>query len=246
MIIFYGIRPYGKTRACGASYVVTRFFHIWFLPLVPVGTQLVLEETGGNSYRGIDTSLDFRSVVAGYLRVWGPISVIIAVMMGLGALGDSESGLEMLVTGAFTGFVTLVLLVATVLAFAVMGKLSIEEKQKRSVYALHTGYFVDPADMGMARQRMREGILATIADRARGLASGGYRGPGDPTQMWPQYALDPTHNDDVLVTAAFTLARLDASLAQGPYKSHMEMLHHQLWQRIQRTNAPYLHAHARG
>jgi len=245
MIIFYGIRPYGKTRACGSSYVVTRFFHIWFVPLFPVGSQLVLEPLPDGNYRGMDIGLDIKSTFAGYARVWGPIAVIAAIATGIGILDDVDDAASMLVAGGFTAFVVLALLALTILSFAVVGTLSNEEKQKRNVYALHTGYHVDPADMGQARMSVRERLMATIHERARGLASMGYRGPGDPTQAWPHYALDPTHNDDALVTAAFALARIDASMGQGPYKSHMDTLHDQLWQRILRMNPPYLHAPVR-
>ena len=77
------------------------------------------------------------------------------------------------------------------------------------VYALHLGYHVDPADMGDARHAFRDGLLGTIAERARGLAAMGYRMNADPAVAWPHVALDPTHDDDALITAAFTLARLD-------------------------------------
>ena len=94
--------------------------------------------------------------------------------------------------------------------------------------------------MGEARRSFRDGLLATIMDRARGMAAMGYRMNADPSVAWPHVALDPTHNDEPLITAAFTLARLDSSLGDGPHKFQMEQVQQQLWQRIARSNAPYL------
>ena len=241
MVIVYGTRFYGKVRACGRSFIGTQFFHIYYLPLIPIGTHLILEENAGGSYKGIKSAFSFKSMMAAYMRVWGPVAVIAALCIGLGNLSDfADEPLALAVVGGFTALVVLVLLVGTILGWAVIGKLSADEKRQRAVYALHLGYHVDPADMGDARHAFRDGLLGTIAERARGLAAMGYRMNADPAVAWPHVALDPTHNDDQLITAAFTLARLDASLAPAPHNMQMEQVHAQLWQRISRSNAPYL------
>lgn len=245
MVIVYGSRFYGKVRACGSSYLATQFAHIYYVPLVPIGTQLVLEQNGDGSFKGIKAPFSFKSMFAAYLRVWGPLACIAAAALGIGAVEDfADEPLAMAVVGAFSGVVFLALLAGTVLGWAVVGRLSEDEKRQRSVYAMHLGYFVDPVDLGDARHAFRDGLLSTIADRARGMASMGYRMSADPMQAWPHLALDPTHNDDQLVTAAFTLARLDASLATGGQKLQLEQIHQQIWQRIVRANPPYLNAHA--
>lgn len=245
MVIVYGTRFYGKVRACGSSFLGTQFFHIYYVPLIPIGTHLILEENGDGSYKGMKSSFSFKSMLAAYLRVWGPLAVIAAVCLGMAAVDDvSDDALATMVVGGFTAIVVLAMIVGTVLGWAVVGKLSQEERRKRGVYALHMGYYVDPADMGDARHAFRDGLLATIAERARGLASMGYRMNADPAVAWPHVALDPTHHDEQLITAAFTLARLDSSLMQGQQKFQLEQVHDQLWQRISRTNAPYLNVPA--
>ena len=241
MVIVYGTRFYGKVRACGRSFLGTQFFHIYYVPLIPIGTHLILEESGDGSYKGIKTGFSMKSMLAAYLRVWGPIAVIIALCIGIAGIDDLEGDpLLMVIAAAVTGISVLLLLVGTILGWAVIGKLSADEKKQRAVYALHMGYHVDPADMGETRQSFRDGLLSTITDRARGMAAMGYRMNADPAVAWPHVALDPTHNDEQLITAAFTLARLDSSLANGPQKQQMEQVHSQLWQRIARSNAPYL------
>jgi len=245
MVIVYGTRFYGKVKACGSSFLATQFVHIYYVPLFPIATQLILEENAGGSFKGIKSSFSVKSMLAAYLRVWGPIAVIAAVAMGASGVSDfAGDGLAMAVVGIFTGVVVLALLAGTILGFAVVGKLSMDEKRKRAAYAMHLGYFVDPADMGDARHSFRDGLLSTIIERSRGLAAMGYRMNADPQVAWPHVALDPTHSDDALVTAAFTLARIDSSLAVGPQKMQLEQLHDQLWQRIARSNAPYLNVPA--
>jgi hypothetical protein len=243
MIIVFGTRFYGKVRACGRSFLGTQFFHLYYVPLIPIATHLILEEHGDGSFKGIKTSLSMKSMLAAYLRVWGPIACIVAALIGLGSVGDfSDEPLAMIVVGGFTMVVVVALLVGTILGWAVVGKLSPDEKRQRAVYALHMGYHVDPADLGEARRAFRDGLVGTITERSRGLAAMGYRMNADPAVAWPHVALDPTHSDEQLITAAFTLARLDASLSEGPHKFQMEQVHAQLWQRIARSNAPYLNA----
>src|SRR5687768_5286170 len=163
MIIVYGSRFYGRIRQCGSSFLATKFVHIYFVPLVPIGSHLVLEENGDGGYRGVPAPFSFKSMLAGYLRVWGPLAVILTIALTIGAVEDlADDPVAMLIAGGFGGLVGVALLAGVVLAFAVMGKLSRDEKQHRAVYALHTGYFVDPAEMGDARHAIRESLLSTI------------------------------------------------------------------------------------
>lgn len=242
MLIIWGTRFYGRIRSCGRSFIATRFAHVWFIPLFPVGSQLVLEENG-SSYRGIPVDINLKSVLAGYLRIWGPIGVIASIFMTLEAFAVPDADpIGVALVAGFGGLVTIALIAAVIVAWAVMGKLSDDEKRQRSVYAMHTGYFVDPADMGSARASLRENLLQTVTDRVRGLAAMGYRISADPAQAWPHVAMDPTHNDDALITAAFTLARLESAVANGAWKVQMDQVHQNLWQRIRSQNAPYLNA----
>jgi hypothetical protein len=241
MVIVYGTRFYGKVKACGSSFLATQFVHLYYVPLIPIATQLILEESAGGGYKGMKSTFSVKSMLAAYLRVWGPIAVVAAIAIGVSGVSDlADDGLAMAIVGVFTAVVVVALLAGTIVGFAVVGKLSMEEKRKRAAYAMHLGYQVDPADMGDARHAFRDGLLSTIIERSRGLAAMGYRMNADPAVAWPHVALDPTHSDDALVTAAFTLARIDSSLALGPNKMQLEQLHDQLWQRLARSNAPYL------
>ena len=81
MVIVYGTRFYGKVQAAGRSFLATRFMHIWYLPLIPMGTQLILEDNGG-SYKGMAAPFSMKSMLAAYLRVWGPVALILTITIG--------------------------------------------------------------------------------------------------------------------------------------------------------------------
>ena len=40
-MIVFGQRLYGKMMQCGEAYVATRFFHVWFIPLIPLQSMVV-------------------------------------------------------------------------------------------------------------------------------------------------------------------------------------------------------------
>ena len=61
MVIVYGTRFYGKVRACGRSFIGTQFFHIYYVPLIPIGTHLILEENGNGSFKGIKSAFSVQA-----------------------------------------------------------------------------------------------------------------------------------------------------------------------------------------
>jgi hypothetical protein len=107
MFFIFGQRNFGKCdRVPGAFYVVTQFFHINFVPLIPTSTYLVLEgsESGG-SFKGKKISMSGKSI----LIAWGRWALIILLLICaaisfftlLGGLGQADVGL--LATGVFMG-----------------------------------------------------------------------------------------------------------------------------------------------
>lgn len=80
MLLIWGSRQYGKVdEVPGLFHVATRFFHIWFIPLIPLQSYIVLQRTG-NSFHGMATSMSGKSVLAGYARIW-PFFVSAACML---------------------------------------------------------------------------------------------------------------------------------------------------------------------
>jgi len=242
MIVVYGTRMYGRIDRCGPTFLGTRFFHIWYVPLIPIGTHLVFAEED-DGFRGVPTALSGRSVLAAYLRVWGIVGTIIAIIALVAGISDAAHTDDlgvMIISVLVYGFGAILALTFTLAGFLFIGRLSAEEKQRRAIYAQYTGTHADPADLGDARMGIRQQLMGSFVHRAQGLASNGYRLPADAANPWGNIAADPSVNDPDLVMQALTLARVDESLAQGPHKSQMQILQRALWDKIRHMQLPVL------
>jgi hypothetical protein len=84
-VIIYGVRPYGTVDAHGGEYAQTSFFHIWFVPLIPTGSHWITGRSAdGEGSTGYSIDMYGKSVLAGYLRVWGPAIALGAFVAGTG------------------------------------------------------------------------------------------------------------------------------------------------------------------
>jgi hypothetical protein len=143
-MIIFGTRFYGKVdHLPGLCYVVTRFVHIWFVPLIPTESYLVLEgtESGGN-FRGLPISMSLKSVLNGWLRggcFLGIVGGLIATFVTLIRLSEDRPDF-MDVIGCFGVFSAAVGLM--VLSYKVFGKVS---PQRAEELASHLG--IDPQAM---------------------------------------------------------------------------------------------------
>jgi hypothetical protein len=81
MIVIYGTRFYGEVDSYGGQRQLTRFFHIYYVPLVPVSTLWVTRDAE-RGYHGHGVQMSGRSVLAGYARVWGPVAAVGALLAG--------------------------------------------------------------------------------------------------------------------------------------------------------------------
>ena len=67
MMLFYGTRWCGKVdRVPGLCYVRTRFFHLQFVPLIPLASYLLIE--GTNEERGVPIPLSIKSILTAWIR----------------------------------------------------------------------------------------------------------------------------------------------------------------------------------
>jgi hypothetical protein len=104
MLIIWGQRLCGKVdEVPGLFHVRTRFFHVYYIPLIPLATFIILagSETG-NGFKGKQISMSFKSVLFGWLRggcVVGAIVGTIVAIVNACQLGgpDSEDALVGLV-----------------------------------------------------------------------------------------------------------------------------------------------------
>jgi hypothetical protein len=70
MIVIYGWRTMGSVDEIDDQYALTKFFHLFWLPIVPYGSVWI---TDHGSRSGHPIKLYGKSVVAGYARWWGLI-----------------------------------------------------------------------------------------------------------------------------------------------------------------------------
>jgi hypothetical protein len=239
MIVIGGKRLMGRVEQHAGTFVVTQFFHINYLPLVPVRSYLVLESGNGPAApvgstgirRCIEIRLHPTSVLAGYLRVWGTLGAAFCVLGALIA-GGGSAVFEWLVGAA---------LVASTAAWAFLrlGHLNPEEIAQRQAYAALTHEQVDAALLCRTNEAFRSTLLANVAEGARGLMATGYRASLDPEKDWAQVALDPTVRDRAFLQACFTLARIEWGRAEGGAREALAMQHRQLWDKL-RTTPPLL------
>lgn len=95
MIFIYGHRMYGKVdRIPGVGHVVTRFGHLNYVPLFPMGSFLVVQEQG-DQFIGAPIGLNGKSILTTYLRAAGWLGAIIgAVVLAISIADGRGSGVS--------------------------------------------------------------------------------------------------------------------------------------------------------
>lgn len=75
----HGERMYGYAdRVPGLCYVATQFWHFNFVPLVPLGSYLVMEGSEGEKgFQGKRIGFNAKSLLLGYFRGWVGLAVIV-------------------------------------------------------------------------------------------------------------------------------------------------------------------------
>ncbi len=114
MIIIYGTRFGGTIEGFDGQYGATRFAHVYWIPLFPVGSMWVTGEADGGHF-GHAMKLSLKSVVAGYARVWGLI---------FGVAGIATGGV-----GYVWGIASLVAAAATLVWWSVRGEAAVRERE---------------------------------------------------------------------------------------------------------------------
>jgi hypothetical protein len=82
-VIIFGQKLYGKVdHVPGLFYVSTRFFHLDYVPLIPLGSFIVMEgtEQDGN-FKGMPVPLSGKSIFFGWLRAALLIAAVVGVVL---------------------------------------------------------------------------------------------------------------------------------------------------------------------
>jgi len=83
MIIIWGSRLYGKTdEVPGLLHVATKFGHLWYLPLIPMGSFVVFDAVK-EGWQGVPIGLSFKSMLLGWLRVGTVVAGTILMLVAL-------------------------------------------------------------------------------------------------------------------------------------------------------------------
>lgn len=88
--VVWGTRLYGKVdEVPGLCYVATRFFHLWYVPLVPLNTYAVVAEDF-EGWRGPEISMSSKSVMVGYCRGLAAAAAVAGAVMFCFGMGPEE------------------------------------------------------------------------------------------------------------------------------------------------------------
>jgi hypothetical protein len=240
MVVIWGQRMYGRVDRFAGSHIATRFFHIYWLPLIPLSSWLVLEEHAEGRFTGLQLPLALRSIALAWLRV---ASIVALCMMGVRALSfpsDLEA-IRMLsprvvnelhLVGHFITNVLFTIGLATTCFFSWrrFGRLSREEKAERVVYSDFTGRFVDVALLGEQRGLIKQRTVEELERHLVKHATAGYREA--PQSSWREVATRPDQRDVPLLRAALTRSRIECVEARGAARREHELTHGRIFRNL--------------
>ena len=82
MFIVWGTTHAGKVdHVADLFHVVTQFGHLYYFPLIPTGSYIVLEKTSDGGFRGVPIPISGKSLLVGWLR-GGCVVAMIATAVG--------------------------------------------------------------------------------------------------------------------------------------------------------------------
>jgi hypothetical protein len=78
MVIVWGTINAGKVDEVPGQlfHVMTQFGHVYYIPLIPTGSFVVLEKTADGGFRGAPIPLSFKSILAGWLRGGSIVAIL--------------------------------------------------------------------------------------------------------------------------------------------------------------------------
>jgi hypothetical protein len=234
MIIIFGRRAYGRVEVSGGTFILTEFVHLWYLPIAPTGSHLVLSRDPTGLCQNLPIRMHGVSVLAAYLRTWGALGIAACLVAALGASDDGwMSSMPWLVCAAG-------LAAAVVVAWTKLGKLPPGELARRQVYARFAGAAVDVGQLGGHADGLLESLREAVALQGRGLMSASYRTVQDVGTRWAEVALDPTVLDRGFLEACLTLARVEWSRARGLERARLADIHRKVWRKLDAQAAAHL------
>src|SRR5262245_12983072 len=89
MIVVWGTTNAGKVdEVPGLGHVCTRFGHLYYVPLFPTGSYVVLEQQADGGFRGVSIPISFKSWLVGWLRAGCAVTIIVAAIFAIIAIAE--------------------------------------------------------------------------------------------------------------------------------------------------------------
>jgi hypothetical protein len=207
VIVIYGQRTYGAVDEQAGQYAVTKFAHVYYLPIIPTGSVWI---TGPD--RGIPTPLNLKSIAAGYLRTWGLGLGILFVILGL-------TGVQILL--ALLGLVCAALSIAT---WRWSKRTSEHERLRGNLNALAFGTYCPPKLLAtpirehykIEMQRRQQ--IAPTARPPEDVARFGTRDLGELVRAYGVLSLHDSPQAREQLDELLTLKAPSAELTDGIYR----------------------------
>jgi len=96
-MIIYGKRLCGRVdRVPGVLYVATQFFHLYFIPVAPVNSFIIMEGSEGkDGFKGVKTRFSAKSIVVTYCRtllfLGGSLMLMVGALQACNRASDAIS-----------------------------------------------------------------------------------------------------------------------------------------------------------
>jgi hypothetical protein len=100
--IVWGTHNFGQTDYIPDVdvYVSTQFFHIWYIPLIPLQSYIVLAESG-DDFHGVATGWNLKSIAIAWLRAALLVGGVLTIIGGCIAAGERPTaGIPIALAGA--------------------------------------------------------------------------------------------------------------------------------------------------
>jgi hypothetical protein len=154
-MIVYGKRICGRVdRVPGVLYVATQFFHLYFIPVAPVDSFIVVEGSEGkDGFKGVKTKFSARSIVATYCKTLlflsGCVMLFVGSLQACGAPSDTSPT----ASGTFWYLAFLVLGAASIAACFIWRPWSLATEPRGRELAIQMGIPTEAIDAGLIERK---------------------------------------------------------------------------------------------
>ena len=218
MVIVWGRKLAGYVGAVHGHHAATRYFHLFWLPLFPIGFVWITGRNAEGLIEGHPARVSWRSLAAGYLRWWGSLAAL-SVVGGVVLWHPTQ----MLATAPLTALM--------LLSWSWRRVRSPAELRERELFEAAVGTYCDPdlLIMPMVRELRRQ-LEQTWGQKWPSLSPQDVarRGATDPAQVAGAYALlrlsareaggDKRRELTALARKLATREKAAMSAGAGPYR----------------------------